>query len=170
MATISWYAIGLIVAVLTPSVLYLWNGCCGSVYHGIHSWFFMRVAERFQVEEHRFDNVSNLSAMSRVLRQAGLRTGRHRWVDHANVDANDSYEVGTVHFPTKSYCPWILALLGITWPAFVRSWAAPGLFWMPLRRLLALPWKPPLLILGTVSHKGVRRSCEMWIGDAKISW
>ena len=56
---ISWYAIGMFVSVLTPSVLYLWNCCCGNVCGGLHSWLFMLVAEKFDVEEHRFDGVSN---------------------------------------------------------------------------------------------------------------
>ena len=39
-----------------------------------------------------------------------------------------------------------------------------------------LPWKPPLLIPGTVGHQfdvspvGVRRFCEIWIGDVKVLW
>ena len=111
---ISWYAIGIFVSVLTPSVLYLWNGCCGNVCGGLHSWLFMLVAEKFDVEEHRFDGVSNLGAMSRILRQAGLRTGRHRWNHDANADSGDNFQVGTIRFPTKSYCLWSLALLGIT--------------------------------------------------------
>ena len=111
---ITWYAIGMFISVLTPSLLYLWNGCTGNICGGVHSWLFMLVAKKFNVEEHRFDGVSNLGAMSRVLRQAGLRTGRHRWNHDANADAGDSYQVGTVRFPIKSYCLWTLALLGIT--------------------------------------------------------
>ena len=111
---ISWYAIGIFVRVLTPSGLYLWNCCCGNVCGGLHSWLFMLVAEKFDVEEHRFDGVSNLGAMSRILRQAGLRTGRHRWNHDANADSGDNIQVGTIRFPTKSYCLWSLALLGIT--------------------------------------------------------
>ena len=111
---ISWYAIGIFVSVFTPSVLYLWNCCCGNVCGGLHSWLFMLVAEKFDVEEHRFDGVSNLGAMSRILRQAGLRTGRHRWNHDANADSGDNFQVGTIRFPTKSYCLWSLALLGIT--------------------------------------------------------
>ena len=111
---IFWYAIDIFVSVLTPSVLYLWNCCCGNVCGGLHSWLFMLVAEKFDVEEHRFDGVSNLGAMSRILRQAGLRTGRHRWNHDANADSGDNIQVGTIRFPTKSYCLWSLALLGIT--------------------------------------------------------
>ena len=58
--------------------------------------------------------MSNLGAMSRVLRRAGLRTGRHRWNHDANADARDSYQVGTIRFPTKSHSLWTLALFGIT--------------------------------------------------------
>ena len=32
------------------------------------------------------------------------------------------------------------ALWGVTWPAFVRSWAAPGLSWVLLGRLLNTSW------------------------------
>ena len=111
---ISWYAIGIFLSVLTPSLLYVWNACFGNVCNGIHSWLFMLVAEKFDVEEHRFEGVSNLGAMTRILRQAGLRTGRHRWNHDANADSGDSFQVGTIRFPTHSYCLWILVLLGIT--------------------------------------------------------
>jgi hypothetical protein len=111
---VSWYAVGIFFSLLTPSLLYVWNGCCGNACSGLHSLLFKIVAERFYVEEHRFDGVGNLGAMSRVLRQAGLRTGRHRWNHDANADSGDSVQVGTVRLPTKSYSLWLLALLGIT--------------------------------------------------------
>ena len=45
---------------------------------------------------------------------------------------------------SKRILAWILrgfgALLSVTWPAFVRSWAAPGLSWVLLRRLWGTSW------------------------------
>ena len=45
---------------------------------------------------------------------------------------------------SKRVLAWILggfgALLSVTWPAFVRSWAAPGLSWVLLGRLLGTSW------------------------------
>ena len=52
--------------------------------------------------------------MNRILRQAGLRTSRHRWNHDCNADSGDNIQIGRIPFPTKSYCLWILALLGIT--------------------------------------------------------
>ena len=45
---------------------------------------------------------------------------------------------------SKRVLAWILggfgALLSVTWPAFVRSWAAPGLSWVLLKRLWGTSW------------------------------
>lgn len=57
---IAWYAVGIFMSVLTPSVMYLWSGCCGNICEGLRSWVFMLVAQKYDVEERRFDGVSNL--------------------------------------------------------------------------------------------------------------
>ena len=118
---VSWYAYGIFFSILTPSLLYVWNCCCGHACAGVHSFIFKLVAEKFDVEEHRFDCVSNLGAMSRVLRQAGLRSGRFRWNHDANADSGDAVQVGTLFLPTQSYSLWTLALLGITHYIWIKD-------------------------------------------------
>ena len=76
----------------------------------------MIAAEIFGVEEHRFEGVSNLGAVARILRQAGLRTGRHRWHHDANADSGDNIQVGTIRFR--------IARFGSRFPGFAAISAA----------------------------------------------
>ena len=118
---VQWYAMGILVSVATPTALYIWNSCCGSFCSGLHSWLFQMVAKKFEVCENRFEGVSNIAAITRVLKALGLRTYRFRWQHDANADTNDSYQVGTVRLPTRSWCIWLLALLGITHYIWVKE-------------------------------------------------
>ena len=120
-ANIRWYVIGILISVITPTVVHIWNSCCGSIWFGLHSWLFQLVAEKFGVCEHRFEGVSNIAAITRVVKALGLRTYRFRWQHDANADTNDSYQVGTVRLPTRSWCLWLLALLGITHYIWVKD-------------------------------------------------
>ena len=120
-AHVRWYMIGVLVTVITPTIMHIWNSCCGSVWHGLHSWLFQLVAEKFGVCEHRFQGVSNIAAITRVVKALGLHTYRFRWQHDANADTNDSYQVGTVRLPTRSWCLWLLALLGITHYIWVKD-------------------------------------------------
>ena len=74
----SWYQPSLLhvflFSLVTPSLIHIWNGCCGNIFAGLRSFLFKTVAELFNVEEHDFHGISNLGAMSRVLQQAGLKT------------------------------------------------------------------------------------------------
>ena len=44
--------------------------------------------------------------------------------------------------------------MGVTWPAFVRSWAAPGLSWVRLGRLLGASWHSWLSLGCSVKLQG----------------
>ena len=120
-AHVKWYVIGVLVTVITPTIMNIWNSCCGSVWHGLHSWLFQIVAKKFEVCENRFQGVGNTAAITRVVKALGLHTYRFRWQHDANADTNDSYQVGTVRLPTRSWCLWLLALLGITHYIWVKD-------------------------------------------------
>ena len=112
--SLRWLLLGSVICVLTPTVLHLWNSMWGRLYSGFHSWLFQVVAGRFDISEHRFENVGNIASVTKILRQLGLRTHRHVWHHDANADTGDSLQVGTIRLPTQSWLLWTLALLDIT--------------------------------------------------------
>ena len=118
---VRWYVLGVLVTVITPTIVHIWNSCCGSIWYGLHSWLFQLVAEKFGVCENYFEGASNIAAITRVVKALGLHTYRFRWQHDANADTNDSYQVGTVRLPTRSWCLWLLALLGITHYIWVKD-------------------------------------------------
>ena len=46
MAEWTWYYA---TVVMTPSILILWNSCCGHFYYGLSSWIFQVIADKFDV-------------------------------------------------------------------------------------------------------------------------
>ena len=116
-----WLSFGILVSVLTPTILYIWNKCCGVIYSSVQSQLFQTVAARFGVSEHTFEGVSNIPAITRLLRQLGMRTHRFRWHHDANADTDDSYQVGTLRLPTRSWVLWLLAMLDITHYIWVKD-------------------------------------------------
>ena len=119
--TMRWLFFGILVSVVTPTILYIWNKCCGVIYSSVHSLLFQTVAARFGVSEHTFEGVSNIPAITRLLRQLGMRTHRFRWHHDANADTDDSYQVGTLRLPTQSWVLWLLAMLDITHYIWVKD-------------------------------------------------
>jgi hypothetical protein len=119
--TMRWLFFGMLGGVVTPTILFIWNRCCGVICSSVHSLLFQTVAARFGVSEHRFEGVSNIPAITRVLRQLGMRTHRFRWHHDANADTDDSYQVGTLRLPTQSWVLWLLAMLDITHYIWVKD-------------------------------------------------
>ena len=121
----SWYQPSLLhvflFSLVTPSLVHMWNDCCGNIFAGFHSFIFKTVAEHFNVEEHLFQDVSNLGAMSRVLQQAGMETFRFQWTHDANADSRDSIQVGTLRLPTRSVSLWLLSMMGVTHYVWIKD-------------------------------------------------
>ncbi len=65
--------------------------------------------------------MSNIAAITRIVKQLGLRTYRFRWHHDANADTGDAYQVGTVRLPTRSWFLWTLSVIGITHYIWVRD-------------------------------------------------
>ena len=123
----SWYQPSLLhvffflFSLVTPSLVHIWNGCCGNIFAGLRSFLFKTVAELFNVEEHDFHGISNLGAMTRVLQQIGLKTYRFRWTHDANADSRDSIQVGTLRLPTNSFSLWLLSMMGVTHYVWIKD-------------------------------------------------
>ena len=117
----SWYVFGAVVSIISPTMLCLWNLCCQHVTSGMQSWVWQNVSYMYGIEEHQFYNVGNIGAMTRILRQAGLRTGRYRWTHDANAETGDAFQVGSLRLPSHSWCLSFLALLGFTHFIWVKD-------------------------------------------------
>ena len=117
----SWYVFGALISIISPTLLCVWNLCCQHVRSGVQSWVWQRVSLIYGIEEHQFYNVSNIGSMTRVLRQAGLRTGRYRWTHDANVETGDAFQVGSLRVPSHSWFVSFLALLGFTHFVWVKD-------------------------------------------------
>ena len=87
----------------------------------IQSWAWQSVSLVYGIEEHQFYNVSNIGSMTRVLRQAGLRTGRFRWTHDAKVETGDAFQVGSLRVPSQSWFVSFLSLLGFTHFVWVKD-------------------------------------------------
>ena len=75
----------------------------------------------YGIEEHQFYNVGNIGAMTHVLRQSGLRTGRYRWTHDANVETGDSFQIGILRVPSQSWFVSLLAVLGLKHFVWVKD-------------------------------------------------
>ena len=117
----SWYVFGAVVSIISPTLLCLWNLCCQHVTSGMQSWVWQNVSYMYGIEEHQFYNVGNIGAMTRILRQAGLRTGRYRWTHDANAETGDAFQVGSLRLPSHSWCLSFFALLGFTHFIWVKD-------------------------------------------------
>ena len=117
----SWYVFGALISIISPTLLCVWNLCCQHVRSGVQSWVWQRVSLIYGIEEHQFHNVGNIGSMTRVLRQAGLRTGLCRWTHDANVETGDAFQVGSLRVPSHSWFVSFLALLGFTHFVWVKD-------------------------------------------------
>ena len=117
----SWYVFGAVVSIISPTMLCVWNLCCQHVTSGMQSWVWQKVSYMYGIEEHQFYNVGNIGAMTRILRQAGLRTGRYRWTHDANAETGDAFQVGSLRLPSHSWCLSFFALLGFTHFIWVKD-------------------------------------------------
>jgi len=109
-----WLILGTGVSTLLSAFLY----GAGSVFTGLTSRIkdilFQYIARRFDISEHTFVNLSNMTTLPRLLEQLGLRTYRYMWLHEANADANDSVQHGYIRIPTKSYFGKFLAFAHIS--------------------------------------------------------
>ena len=117
----SWYVFGAVISIISPTLLCIWNLCCQHVRSGIQSWVWQKVSFIYGIEERQFYSVGNIGSMTRILRQAGLRTGRYRWTHDANAETGDAFQVGSLRLPSHSWCVSFLALLGFTHFVWVKD-------------------------------------------------
>ncbi len=118
---LSWYVIGAFISIISPTLFCVWNLCCQHIRSGVQSWVWQRVSLIYGIEEHQFYNVDNIGSMTRVLRQAGLRTGRCRWTHDANVEIGDAFQIGSLRVPSHSWFVSFFALLGLTHFVWVKD-------------------------------------------------
>ena len=118
---VDWYLVGIIMSILTPTLLSCWNWLYGHAYSAWESTLFRFVSVHCGVQEHRFENVNNIAAMTRILVAAGLTTGRYVWMHDANAASGDYCQVGVIRLPCKSYFFWFLSLLSISHYVWVKS-------------------------------------------------
>ena len=108
--TLRWLLIGSVFSVGTFFLWFVW----GRFTRSIHGCLFQFLSEKFNLSEHRFSNVSNLVAITKILNLMGLGTNRYLWQHDANAATGDAMMVGYIRLPTRSWLRWSVAILGIS--------------------------------------------------------
>ena len=80
--SLRWLLIGSVFRVGTYFLWFVW----GRFTRSLHGCLFQFLAEKFYLSEHRFCNVSNLVAITKILKHMGLGTNRYLWQHDANAD------------------------------------------------------------------------------------
>ena len=109
-SSLSWLVIGSLFSVGTSAVWFLWS----RVSRSLHSCIFQFVSRIFALSRHRFKDVSNIVAVTRILGQLGLNTNCYLWQHDANVEAGDKIMVGFIRLPTRTWFLWLMAVMGIS--------------------------------------------------------
>ena len=115
--TLRWLAIGGIFSVGTSALWFIWVRFS----RNIQSSIFQFVSEKFNISEHRFSNVSNIVAITRILKLLGLCTNRYLWQHDANADTGDAMMVGYIQLPTRTWFLWSVAMLGISHYIWIKG-------------------------------------------------
>ena len=97
-----WLILGTSTGTVTSAVLYSAAGILYGLISSLRDIVFQYIARRFDISEHTFVCLSNMTALPRLLEQLGLRTFRYMWLHEANADAGDYVQHGYIRMPTKS--------------------------------------------------------------------
>ena len=115
--SLQWLVFGGAFSVGTSVLRFLWSRLSMSV----HSCVFQFLCAHFELAEHRFCNVPNLVAVTRLLKLIGLDTHQYMWCHDANADTNDAMMVGLLRIPTRSWILWGCAMLSLTHYIWIKD-------------------------------------------------
>ena len=109
-ATLRWMLLGGLLSTATSALWFVW----GRFSRSMHDCIFQVVSAQFKLSEHRFSNVSNLVAITKILKSMGLCTNRYLWQHDANADTGDAIMVGYIRLPTCCWFLTVAAMMGIS--------------------------------------------------------
>ena len=116
-----WLILGTSTGTVTSAILYGAGSFLMGLTSSIKDIVFQYIAQRFDISEHTFVRLSNMTTLPRLLEQLGLRTFRYMWLHEANAAANDSVQYGYIRMPTKSYLGQCLAFSHISHYIWISS-------------------------------------------------